>query len=377
MKLLPREPQQALRCRRVLMASVAYLLWVAVTGYLFSMGLLTIGAPALAIYYLGILATNVAIFTVVRSGINRRFSDPSLTIPQMAVAIVWAMVLLTASVPEARGLMLLLFTSTFFFGIFRLRTRQFIAMAIFSIALYTGLVVEESGELSRQQLQLEITQVLVLGAVLIWMSFMGGYVARLRRDLRRALRQIEELAHTDDLTGTENRRSITAALQEAMATAERTGGRLAICLLDLDYFKRINDTHGHLVGDAVLREFVRRVQRELRERDILGRGPWPDALGRFGGEEFLVILRDSDEPGAQLAAERIRAAVCALPFSGAAESGDDAGVNVTVSAGVAGWNPGESEVELLRRADRALYRAKESGRNRVCLAEPPDELPPA
>jgi len=372
MKLLPGNSQQALRCRRVLMASVAYLLWVAVTGYLYSMGLLTIGPSALAAYYLGILATNVAIFGAVWSGLNLRIADPSLTVPQMVVAIIWAMVLLTAAVPGVRGLMLLLFTSTFFFGIFRLRTRQFIALAVFAIALYGGLVVLEADHLSSRQLQVEITQVLVLGAVLIWMSFMGGYVARLRRDLRRALRQIEELARTDDLTGTENRRSISAALRDAMASARKTGRRLAICLLDLDHFKRVNDTHGHLVGDAVLREFVVRVQRELRDRDLLGRGPWPGALGRFGGEEFLVVLRDSDEPGARLAAERIRQAVCAAPFLVSTESGAGARVAVTVSAGVAGWYPGESEVDLLRRADRALYQAKEAGRNRVYLAPPVD-----
>lgn len=361
LKVLPSDPKQALRCRRVLMASAAYLLWMLVAGYLYAAGLLRIGGRALPVYYGLIILTNTAVFLFVRLGFNQRFSDPSLTFPQIMISIVWAMALVTFVVPEARGLMLLLFASAFFFGVFRLKTFQFIVLAIFAVSLYGALLVWESDILTRAQLQVEIAQLVVLGAVLFWMSFMGGYVARLRSELRGAMRQIETLAHTDDLTGTENRRSITSALHDAIEGAADSHMKLAVCLLDMDGFKQINDEYGHLAGDGVLRGFVERVQGELRDQDMVGRGLWPGALGRFGGEEFLVVLRGTDEGGARHAAERIRQAVAAAPFE--TEVG---AVAATVSAGVAGWRPGEDPVQLLRRADRALYRAKEQGRDRVC-----------
>lgn len=350
------------------MAGAAYLLWLAVATYLFWAGLLrTDDARLILTMYLFVVLTNVAIFAVIRSGLNRYFREPSLTYLQITVAILWAMVLMAFTQPSARGPVLLLFTSIFFFGVFRMRTRQFIELAVLAVVLYAGLVAWEARGLFRQDIQVAVAQALVLAAVLIWMSFMGGYVARLRAELRKAMRRIEVLAHTDDLTGTENRRSITDALQAAIAQAEDADGHVAVCLLDLDRFKRINDRYGHPAGDQVLREFVQRVDRLLRRRDRLERAEAEGAIGRFGGEEFLVVLRDSDSDGARLAAERIREAIASDVFRTS-----DGTVSVSVSIGVAGWQPGESEVDLLRRADRALYRAKEKGRNRVCVAREGD-----
>lgn len=346
------------------MAAAAYLLWMSVAAYLFGVGLLRLDdMRSLLGIFLLIILTNGIVFGVVRSGLNLRFPDPSLTYAQIAIAILWAMILMACTEPTARGPVLLLFTSIFFFGVFRMRTRQFIQLTVLATLLYVGLVVWEADAMPRHDVQVAIAQALVLAAVLIWMSFMGGYVARLRAELRKAVRRIEVLAHTDDLTGTEYRRSITAALQKAVEEATSDRGQLAVCLLDIDRFKRINDRYGHPTGDEVLRGFVERVDGTLRRRDVVGPADSPGALGRFGGEEFLILLRDSDGEGAEHAAERIRHAVGSEPFH--TESGP---VCVTVSAGVAGWRYGENEIDLLRRADRALYRAKELGRNKVQLA---------
>lgn len=360
MRLLPEDPKQALRCRRILMAGAAYGVWLGLGGFLYAVDLLRIGLFELASYFLVILFANLGFYLLVRTGANRRFVDPSMTFVQIAVSILFAMWFVAAVEPLARGVTLLLFISGLFFGVFRLRTSEFLALAFFAVGLYAALIIWETQalDLTGRPLQVEIAQGVVLGAVLLWMALMGGYVARLRGDLRQAMRRIEVLANTDDLTGTENRRSISALLQEAIASE----GRLAVCLLDLDRFKSVNDQYGHPVGDEILREFVGRVESTLRSRDRMERGDWPGALGRFGGEEFLVVLRGSDEEGGQQAAERIRATVSGEPFHTA--SGP---VRVTVSAGVAAWRPGESEVDLLRRADRALYRAKEEGRNRVVV----------
>lgn len=364
MRFLPRDPKQALRCARVLMAAVAYLLWMVVAGYLHAVGLLRIDLESLLAYYAVIFLINAGMLLVVRGGLNLRFADPSLTFVQILVAIICAMVLMAFVVPDARGLMLLLFMSAFFFGIFKLRTHQFLLLALFAVSLYAALIFWDAQFLERRQLQVELARLLVLAAVLLWMSFMGGYVARLRAELRGAMRKIEHLAHTDDLTGTENRRSITAALRDAIEAAGSAGAMLSVCLLDIDRFKRINDEHGHLVGDEVLMGFVQRVGAELRDRDMAGMGRWPGALGRFGGEEFLVVLPGTDAEGAARAAERLRRAVSGAPF------GTEAGpVRATVSGGVAQWRDGQDEVQLLRRADRALYRAKERGRDRISVAQ--------
>lgn len=358
------DPQQALRSRRLLMAMAAYGVWFLLGGFLYTVDLLRIELFEMSLYFVVILGANVGFFLLVRTGVNRRFRDPSMTFVQIMVSIIFAMWFVAAVEPQARGVTLLLFISSLFFGVFRLRTKEFLALAFFAVGLYAALIAWEAMKLNLagRALQVEIAQGVVLGAVLIWMAVMGGYVASLRAELRQALRRVEVLAHTDDLTGTENRRSISAVLHDGVESESS----LAICLLDIDRFKRVNDRYGHPVGDEILREFVTRVEATLRSRDSLERGDWPGALGRFGGEEFLVVLRGSDDEGGRQAAERIRAVVADAPFQ--TTSGP---VRITVSAGVASWQPGEYEVDLLRRADRALYRAKEQGRNRVCLSASP------
>jgi diguanylate cyclase len=359
MLLFPADPKQALRCRRLLMATAAYLMWMAVGVYLYFLGLLSIGPGVLAAYYACILLTNAILFVLVRSGLNRRFSDPSLTVLQLVVALSWALGISAMAAPEARGLLLLVFFSALFFGIFRLQTRDFLGLAAFASAGYAVLVVWNV-QMHEMSLRLEILQWVVVTMVLIWMSFMGGYVARLRSNLRQAMGRIEELARVDALTGTDNRRSITQALEEAIRLSGDSGLPVAVCLLDLDFCKKINDAHGHLAGDHVLKELVVRVEGELRGTDLVGRDDLMQRVGRFGGEEFLVVLPETDENGAAACAERIRRKVGGRPFrSGGRE------IPVTVSVGVAQWLPGEGLEALLRRADEALYRAKRGGRNRV------------
>ena len=146
-------------------------------------------------------------------------------------------------------------------------------------------------------------------------------------------------------------------LASEVSRRQRDGRPLAVLLADLDHFKRINDTFGHLAGDAVLRAAARRIRGALR--------PY-DALGRYGGEELLVVLPACDLAGAREAAERVRAAIAAGPVP--TDYGD---IDVTASIGVAVLE-GDAVLavdSLLQEADRALYRAKHAGRNRVDVAE--------
>jgi len=165
------------------------------------------------------------------------------------------------------------------------------------------------------------------------------------------------LSYTDALTGVHNRRSILGILERELPRRQRMGPPVAVLLIDLDHFKRINDTWGHPVGDLVL----------VHSADALGKClRASDALGRYGGEEFLVVLPDTDTTGALVIAERCRAALAALAVN--AENGQH--VRVTGSFGVAS-NARDPELHvdaLVRQADEALYRAKQAGRNRVELA---------
>ena len=174
--------------------------------------------------------------------------------------------------------------------------------------------------------------------------------AALRDQLLERERGLEELAYNDELTRLYNRRFLSRQLSALVRSATRHARTLSIVLVDIDRFKSINDSHGHARGDAVLARVATRLVHVLREEDY---------AGRWGGEEFLVLLPDVDEAGAQATAERLRASVGGRPV---------AGLRVTVSAGCATWSPDESPDDLLRRADDALYVAKRGGRDQVAQA---------
>jgi diguanylate cyclase (GGDEF)-like protein len=174
---------------------------------------------------------------------------------------------------------------------------------------------------------------------------------------------------TDSLTGVYNRRYIDRRLLEEIARARRQSYRISVMYIDIDHFKSVNDRVGHQGGDEVLREVAGRIKDELR---------LSDALARFGGEEFVVLLIDAEPGSAAMVAQRIRASIADKPFllSGAEQ------LTVSVSIGVATLDDFERDHaiegvahELVAHADAALYRAKESGRNRVVSFDQPDSAP--
>jgi diguanylate cyclase (GGDEF)-like protein len=172
--------------------------------------------------------------------------------------------------------------------------------------------------------------------------------------LKEAYKRIEELAELDELTGAFNRRCIMRMLDEEIARAGRSGTPCSIALIDLDWFKRINDTYGHPTGDEVLRTFAISMFANIRSID---------RFGRYGGEEFLLVLPDLSVDAAARALDRLRAIIADLDWSAFSPS-----MNVTISAGVATLRPNESPDTFLARADSALYAAKAKGRNRVASA---------
>lgn len=182
-------------------------------------------------------------------------------------------------------------------------------------------------------------------------------VADRLREQRLALTDAERRAQTDALTGVLNRRSLIERLDAACRRAQTRGLPIALLFIDLDYFKGINDTRGHLAGDACLQAVIAPIQAELRQSDV---------IGRYGGEEFVVILSSADAPAAQATAQRIRQRVAELEVGGFG-----APIRLTCSIGVATSDAlGVWGEHLVARADAAVYAAKNSGRNQVHVAMP-------
>lgn len=164
-------------------------------------------------------------------------------------------------------------------------------------------------------------------------------------------RELERLSSTDRLTGLYNRLRLDEALAKELARAARYESVFSVILLDVDHFKAVNDSHGHQAGDQVLVRLSQILQDHRRV---------PDVVGRWGGEEFLIVCPETDGEGAAVYAEQLRAAIAGASFPTVGHK--------TASFGVATYRPGDNEKELVRRADEALYQAKEAGRDRVVSA---------
>ena len=170
------------------------------------------------------------------------------------------------------------------------------------------------------------------------------------REQSEELEAVVTQAHTDSLTSLPNRRAFDAELDRRIAEYRRKGTPLSMLMIDVDYFKKCNDEHGHLVGDRVLKVVAQTLEETTRDSDL---------VSRFGGEEFAVILPDASGEVANLAAERVRLAIEAHEMLGNRKV-----LKVTVSVGVAYAQQGDVPSSFVERADVALYRAKEEGRNR-------------
>ncbi|NUQ84024.1 MAG: GGDEF domain-containing protein [Anaerolineales bacterium] len=175
-------------------------------------------------------------------------------------------------------------------------------------------------------------------------------------EVRAILAQAHELANTDVLTFLPNRRKIISSLQEEVIRSNRYGAPLSISILDIDHFKKVNDTYGHTAGDEVLRNVAARLRTHIRH---------PDTIGRYGGEEFLIVLPNSQMQAAAEQASRLCQQVRNLQIDV-----NENILSVTISIGVAQFRIGqENWEEFLHRADEAMYQAKDQGRDRWAVAE--------
>lgn len=179
----------------------------------------------------------------------------------------------------------------------------------------------------------------------------------LSADTRRAMAHVKTLSETDELTGTMNRRAFLNTAGRTYSQARRFGRKFSVLMIDSDSLKTVNDMHGHDAGDELLKAMASKIQDELRQSDI---------LSRYGGDEFVVLLPDTDSSGARLTAERIRESICAAPLHFRAAS-----TAVSASLGVATYPDNGANFEsVLDAADSAMYQSKTGGKNRVTSAQP-------
>ncbi len=306
---------------------------------------------------------SVACYMVLsETGFTERFKDHYFVVPQVIVSA--AILLAFAYIAPEVGMMFLctLFV-VFNFGSLRSTPQQ---TAIFCTAMALGLaglflltdkpISMPHGTYLERFATMSVF-ILTIGRCM----FLGIFSSAMRQSLyqsglklKQAYKRIEELAELDELTGSFNRRCIMRMLDDEIARAHRSQTPCSIALIDLDWFKRINDGYGHPTGDEVLRTFAITVFANIRNFD---------RFGRYGGEEFLLVLPDTLGDSAANILDRLRVIIASLDWS--AFSPD---MRVTISAGVATLRPDETEDSLLARADNALYSAKARGRNRIASA---------
>lgn len=353
---------QQLRKRRLAMAFASYLVTFTLVTFCWRQGLI----PGLIVLHYAVFAllNNALFFGLIQSNLNLRFKDPSMTSVQIVTSLLpalWVMFFLAAG--QARAAFLLIAIVPALYGILALNTRQFVIVGIWMFALYSALY----GALWLFKPQvltgaLDLIQSLGYLLVLAQTTIIGGFISGLRgklrdrnRELKQAMERIQELVNVDALTGVYNRRRLFEVISEESNRHSRNPGSFCVCILDVDHFKAVNDNHGHQAGDCILRSVAQSVAKDLREIDC---------FGRYGGEEFLIVLPQTPLSGARIKAERVRASIETLRFPDLPDT-----FNITVSIGIAEYQPGESTDDTLARADQALYNAKHGGRNRVMARE--------
>lgn len=218
-------------------------------------------------------------------------------------------------------------------------------------------IMEDQKQLERSRL---ITAALFLVTIILLVWLISRLVFKLYKRLSKAEQKLRELLNTDALTGLSNRRSLVGGLYEEVERARRYKRNLCCIMIDIDHFKKLNDTYGHQAGDEVLMQIGTLMRTISRNSDL---------TGRYGGEEFIILLPETDIEGALTAAEKIRAEIEKKDI----RLDDDTVIRITASFGVSEISrddemPLEKKAaDLVGRADKALYQAKERGRNRVCV----------
>ena len=291
--------------------------------------------------------------------IGDRFNDHFLASSQATANITMQLAFLLAA-PEIGFLFLAVVFVIFGFASLRMTSREasvlwgLTGLGVATIFFFLKTPITLPIETTAERFAGACSLILTIGEF-TYIGFFGQSIRRILHqrtvELKIANRRIEELAQLDELTGLLNRRCIVQCLNEEMARAERSNIPCSVAIIDLDYFKRINDRFGHLAGDEALRTFAISIFANIRTID---------KLGRYGGEEFLLVMPDTTIDQAVRTLDRLRLIIAELDWVAISKN-----MQLTMSAGVCAARQDASADDILARADGALYRAKDAGRNRV------------
>lgn len=278
--------------------------------------------------------------------------------PILMVMVVTYMLSMHSLADGFQHILLIGYANVMTFGFFKLSARSQFAIAAYISIGYAVVSWSLAYKNMASINYLDFAVPVLLSISLLGSAVVGKEVSRFRaaymeqnKELQRVLQQVEEMAITDELTGLFNRRYLLQAVEKQRAIALRENKSFVIAFVDLDHFKQVNDSYGHLIGDETLKEVAFTLKSCVREVDL---------VARYGGEEFILLLTGVDLDKAEYVLERIRSLIEEQRYSSRE-------LSQTVSIGATQYMPDEEPMQLLNRADRLLYQAKQSGRNRIEL----------
>jgi diguanylate cyclase len=311
---------------------------------------------------LGVLsaATMLTFYVIIRAGWNLRFADPTLAYAQ-TIAAQTLVAGAYAVLGPVHSATLILLALVLVFGMFNMRANAVRAACIYTVVVIGAtMLLRSHTDPQHYPALLECFNFIVVTTVMAAIAQLSGQLMSMRQRLKTqraalqdALAQIRELATRDELTALPNRRHMLDLLHAHAQRRSRGGHRFFVGLIDLDHFKAINDTYGHCIGDEALWAFAEQARAVLRATD---------AIGRWGGEEFLLILAEHGPCDPAACVERLRTALATTKVNEAAP-----GLRVAFSAGLTRFRDGEAIGQVIERADLALYTAKSAGRGRTIL----------
>ncbi len=369
--MFPLDKFQKIRLQRLAMAVGTYC-FVILYAYLIEWaGMGAFSAAEEFTLIASAIAGNGLFLFLILSGLNRYLTDPSMTQMQIIFSAGWGMIAILA-LPDARPLVLLLYLPSFMFGALILKRMAYLKLALLISVMLAAIQLYEYQHLRPDMnIAYELLVWACFTVTLIWFALFGSYLAKARilvrhqniklqqtqKRLTKLTKELSHAANTDPLTNILNRRAFYTQV-EALKTIQGHGQLPhSVLLIDVDHFKRLNDDYGHACGDAALVVIAQRIDNLLRANDL---------LVRWGGEEFLVLLRQLGPSQAYEAAERIR-----LACEKALQIDGQTPIPNSVSIGIASATDLRDLNTTIKQADNALYQAKRKGRNRVTMHEGP------
>ena len=349
----------------ILLCAVMYAICCAAAAHAATVGMMLPFGPQ--ILTIVTFPAHLIFYVLVRSGVTRHWRDPGLMVLQNLYALLAISFAYITLDPSERGMVLVLIALVIVFGMYTHAPRLSVMNGVLAMVLLgAAMGVLSSVDPTYYPPQLELLRFgVMLGSlpVLIFTAYLiSSWRQRLstqRRELQQALDQVQQLATRDALTGLYNRRHMQEQLAYAAQRFQRYGERFTVALIDLDHFKRINDEHGHVVGDQALMAFASAASMVLRDTDT---------LARWGGEEFLFLMPNTSPQKATIALDRVRDALASVTVSQVAPQ-----LRLRFSAGLALCLGQEGTDATLERADQALYQAKSAGRHRSVVAAGPEQ----